>query len=88
MGASTYVFQLSLTGGNGNNSLGNACYFGFLFHIGSAMLFDLEMETKRFDVRQEPMRGFKKTAQMSRYQNYTGLLPLPVKLLHYCRTYR
>lgn len=44
------------------------------------MIFDVEMETKKSDVRREPMRGFKKTAQMSRYRSYTSLLPLPVKL--------
>lgn len=80
MEASIYVFQSLLAAGNGKTSLDNAFYFGFLFRIGSVMPFDLEMGMKRSDVRQEPMRGFKKTARMSRYPSYMALLHLLVKL--------
>ncbi|KAH2747719.1 hypothetical protein KXV52_000198, partial [Aspergillus fumigatus] len=80
MEASIYVSQSLLADGNGDSSLVNAFCFASLFRVGSVMPFDLEMATKRSDVRREPMRGSKRTAQMSLYRSYTAFLHLPVKL--------
>lgn len=80
MAASMSVFQSPLTSGKGSNSPDDVFCFDFLSHIVSAKPFGLEMEMKRFDARQEPMHGFKKTARMCRFHGCMALLHLTEKL--------
>lgn len=48
--------------------------FIFLRRIVSGKIFDLEMRTRRFDVKQERMPGWKKIVPIYQFRDFTGLL--------------
>lgn len=56
-----------------SNKLGTESLFVFLCRIVSGRTFDLEMGTKRFDVKQERMPGWKKIVPIYQFRDFMGL---------------
>lgn len=77
MAVSMSAFQSLLKTGKGNSRLASAFSFDSLYLIVLVNLFGQEMVTKKFDVRPEPMLGFKKIALIYLSRGCTAL-PCPL----------